>query len=264
MNEPLVIVEEKRSLRLLVPAGSTVSAGSPRELREALRRTGEGAVWVARAATLARWMSEVESGPKPRHRLLLLGKARAPERAFLRAFFKEVVAPDGELRMLPLPALMRVLSAEARGSLLVGAAVARLPRSVVLYRGNLDTLVVPFSWFSPRPGGPRPDFTDVEVIDHGQTLRLGAYEAATDALLYEFDPAWRRDARRRALSEDTSFGASLRRLRLQKGVRREDFGAVSARTLARIERGEVARPHAHTLGLIARRLGVEASVLGTF
>jgi len=29
---------------------------------------------------------------------------------------------------------------------------------VVLYRGDLERLVVPFAWFKPGSKGPRPDF----------------------------------------------------------------------------------------------------------
>lgn len=264
MTESLVIVEHGKSLRSLVPAERQSAASSPMTLADALRSSGDGAVWLARSAPLVRWLSGVAPGQGSRHRLLLLGEASAPDRAFLRSFFEEVVTSEPGLRLLPLPALVRVLAAEGRGELLIGAAVARLGKSVVLYRGNLETLVVPCAWFTSRPGGPRPDFSEVEVIDHGQTLRLGAYEAATDAILYEFDPRYRRASRRRRLAEDTSFGASLRRLRLQKGLAREDFGALSAKTIARLERGEVARPHAHTLRALARRLRVKPAQLGSF
>ena len=39
-------------------------------------------------------------------------------------------------------------------------------------------------------------------------------------------------AKRRA--DDKTFGACLRRLRLQRGLRQSDFGGVSAKTIARI------------------------------
>jgi hypothetical protein len=43
------------------------------------------------------------------------------------------------------------------------------------------------------------------------------------------------------LAEDSSLGAAVRRLPLQRGLSREDF-PVSAKTLARIERGETTPP----------------------
>lgn len=40
-----------------------------------------------------------------------------------------------------------------------------------------------FSEFETSGDGIEPDFTDVEVVDDGQTLRLGEYEAAVDSLI---------------------------------------------------------------------------------
>jgi hypothetical protein len=39
-------------------------------------------------------------------------------------------------------------------------------------------------WFR---SAPRPDFSAFSVVDSGQTIKLGDYEAATDAVLWEFD-----------------------------------------------------------------------------
>ncbi len=104
---------------------------------------------------------------------------------------------------------------------------------------------------------PKPDFTDFEVIDTGQTLRFGEYEAATDAILYEFDRASRQRMKKREIAADQSFGGALRRLRLQRGLTRGDFEPLSDKTIARIERGEVDKPHGDTLAMIAKKLGVE-------
>ncbi len=54
-----------------------------------------------------------------------------------------------------------------------------------------------------------------------------------------------------------SFGGCLRRLRLQKGVGRGDFPGINMKEIARIERGEIKKPHAATVKAIARKLGVE-------
>ena len=63
------------------------------------------------------------------------------------------------------------------------------------------------------------------------------------AVLYEWDPHYRRKLKSRRLKDDRSFGASLRRLRKQRGLKRTDFRPVDARTIARIETGAVAKPH---------------------
>jgi hypothetical protein len=55
---------------------------------------------------------------------------------------------------------------------------------------------------------------------------------------------------------ERSFGASLRRLRKQRRLRRDDFSPVSSKEIARIERNEVGKPHSRTMRVIADRLGV--------
>jgi hypothetical protein len=90
------------------------------------------------------------------------------------------------------------------------------------------------------------------------------YEAATEAILYEFDRDFRMRERQRRIEMDPSFGAALRRLRIQKGVPRSGFPGISEKEVARIERGEVSRPHAATLRVIADRLGVAPAEIETF
>jgi hypothetical protein len=68
----------------------------------------------------------------------------------------------------------------------------------------------------------------------------------------------------REIRKDASFGGSLRRLRLQKGISRSDFAPLSSKTIARVERGEVEVPHGDTLEAIARRLGVPAAEIGSY
>jgi transcriptional regulator with XRE-family HTH domain len=82
--------------------------------------------------------------------------------------------------------------------------------------------------------------------------------------LYEFDPQYRRRAKRRLAERDDSLGGALRRLRLQKGLRQNDCASVGAKVIARIERGEVKKPHQKTMILIAKRLGVSPEEIGTF
>ena len=74
----------------------------------------------------------------------------------------------------------------------------------------------------------------------------------------------RQRMRARELKQDSSFGAALHRLRLQKGLTREGFPRVSAKTIARIERGEVEKPHRETLEIIARKLGVRVEEIGSY
>jgi len=132
---------------------------------------------------------------------------------------------------------------------------------VVLYRGNLDRIVVSLAWFANMASGAVADPAKLAVIDHEQTVSLGAFKASTDAILYEFDDEYRKTVKRRTLAQDMSLGGSLRRLR---GLTQHDCPGVTAETIARIERGAITTPHATTLAVIAKRLDVVVADLATF
>jgi len=166
---------------------------------------------------------------------------------------------------LPAEELADVLAAEHRSDLFIGGSVNRATETITFWRGNLKPLTVAFSAFEKSGDGTEPDFHKFSVIDCGQTVRLGDYEAAVDAILYEYDPAYRRCISKKRLQEDQSFGASLRRLRKQRGLRRDDFEPdVSAKTIARIEQGKVKRIQKKTLAVLAERLAVDPDEIATF
>jgi hypothetical protein len=194
----------------------------------------------------------------------LLAEAAKGEREFLDALFKRVVAPDNGVQLAEADDLAEVLAAPDRRNFFIGGAVSPAFKSLVLYRGDLEPLVVPWSWFKARPSGPRPDFAEFEVIDAGQTVRLGDYEAAAEAILYDYDADFRREHRKQRAQDDPSFGGSLRRLRLQRGLSRSDFPGLSTKEIARLERSEVKKPHAETLAILAKRLGVKPEEIATY
>ena len=49
-----------------------------------------------------------------------------------------------------------------------------------------------------------------------------------------------------------------------RGLRRSDFPEVNEKEVARIERSEVKRPHAKTLTLLAKRLGVQPDAIAAY
>jgi len=63
---------------------------------------------------------------------------------------------------------------------------------------------------------------------------------------------------------NSSFGGALRRLRLARGLSRDDFPDINAKTIARIERGEVEKPHGETLVKICGVLGVAPEEIETY
>jgi DNA-binding Xre family transcriptional regulator len=115
-----------------------------------------------------------------------------------------------------------------------------------------------FSAFEKSGDGIEPGFHQLFVTDYGQTIRLGDYEAAADAILYEFSPEYRRRISKERQQSEKSFGASVRRLRKQRGPE------VAAKTIARIEQGKVQRIQRNTLSVIANRLHVKPEEIATY
>lgn len=165
---------------------------------------------------------------------------------------------------LPREELGEVLAAKNKADLFIGGTVSKETETITLRRGNLDSLVVPFSAFEPSGDGVTPDFSKFSVTDFGHTVRLGTYEAASDALLYEFDPEYRRRKAKERLESEKSFGCSLRRLRKQRAIKRTDFSPLTEKTIARIEQGLVDRPRGNTLEVISKRLGVSADEIESY
>ncbi len=191
-------------------------------------------------------------------KLLTLEPPRPESVPSLTGIFERVIGAIPGYRWLPLEELPTVLSGKYAADRFIGGAADAESQTLALVRGDLATLVVPFAYFKASGDGTKPDFSKLSLADHGLTVALGKYEAAADGILYEFDTVYRQKLKKGRLESDRSFGASLRRLRLQRQLRRSDFPGVASKTIARIERGEVVKPHGRTLDTIARRLGVSA------
>ena len=192
-------------------------------------------------------------------RVLVTAPLRPRERAAYETA-SDVVVDKGIARMLPARELREALEAENRADLLVAASYAPDADVVTLYRGTLAPLVIPAEWFRTvgEATGTTPDLAAVAPADYGQTLRLGDAEVSADAVLYEFDADYRRRAKVR-LRRDDGLGASVRRLRKQRGLSQEELAeaaGLSRRELGRIERGEVEAPRPDTVEQIADAFGV--------
>jgi len=235
------------------------------DLRSSLASATKDSLWVSYAPDLTHALVKgVAANPPSLGLGLFVHTLDVQSIPVLSSAFRRIAfTPNGGF--LPADDLAEVLSAENRSDLFLGGFVNRPTETITLWRGNLESLTVPFSAF-PRSGdGTEPDFDAFSIVDSGQTVRLGQYEAAVDAILYEFDPEYRRRISKKRLKEDRSFGAALRRLRKQRGVRREDFEPdVSAKTVARVEQGTVKRIRHSTLEALAKHLGVEPAEIVTF
>ena len=264
MTDAIFLLDHEEKLRKEFAALQPEVLRSPSQVREAFERyPRRRALWIASTASSMRFLASLQGSRTGDQRLLLLERVDGARHELLHALFRFVVAFDNGVKLLPSEEIAEVMASTHRDDLFIGGTLDVTDGRLVLYRGSLEPLVVPISWFK-LPENPRLSSKDFEVTDFGQTIRLGTIEAAADAILYDFDPEARRRAKQRSRANDTSFGGALRRLRLQRGLRRDEFAGISAKEIGRIERGEVAKPHAETLAKLARQLGVRPQEIETF
>jgi len=254
---------DKRIIRDLAPLEPRY-LDSVEDILDALEEEERDSLWLAmhreRLSLLCQALARrpaTARGP-----VLWLQFRTGPEQmAALAAGFSRIL-PNPEAA-LPRAELADVLHAEHPGDFVVAAHHFAREDQLILWRGDFSTLVVPLSElraYASRRFDPRK----LRITDYGQTLAFGAYEASVDAVLYERDPSYRRRANARRRNQDRSFGGCLRRLRIMRGIGRDEFPGLTAKTIARIERGEVQRPHARTLRTIARVLGVRPEEIESY
>ena len=261
----LVFVSHRRKAFEQVP-GSVVCAGRAACV-ELLDRV-PGALWVSLDSSLLvkaieSWLPQARNGGRLGH-LLMLEPPEHSQVPLLRSLFDRVSGDEPCFEFLPLDELLEVLSApaEVARDLILGGSVDHEVRALVLVRGDLSTVVAPFSAFKPA-GGAVPDFRGLAFTDSGHTVRLGEYEAATDAILYRVDAGYRRRLNRSRRAEEQGFGPSLRRIRKQLGIARTEFPGLSPKTIARIERGE-AEPRERTRRVIEKKLKMSSEQIATY
>ncbi len=238
---------------------SPAAVGSVAKVRQSIGEATKDSLWVSYDERLTEALAGSEYGP-PRTlgRAVFVHTLAAKSIPALASRFHRYAFASVE-NFLPPDELAEALAAENAADLFIGGNPDPSTRLLTLWRGNLEPLVVPLSTFETSGDGVAPDFEKFTATDFGQTIRLGEYEAAADAILYEFDPDYRHRISKRRRESERSFGASVRRLRRQRGLRREDFQPeIAAKSIARIERGEVSREkiRSKTLAAIARRLQV--------
>ena len=197
--------------------------------------------------------------------LLLLESPRSTALPFLHHWFRRLIGESSAFKTLPREQLLEVLAApeEERQDVFIGGVCDRESGLLSLVRGNLRPIAVPLSSFRPS-GTSRPTFSQFELGDYGHTVRFGEYEAAADFILFEAAPDYRRRMNQRRRSEDIGFGASLRRLRIQRGLSRNQFPGISVKSIARLERGEVDKPQKKTLAIISKTLSVDPDEIESY
>jgi hypothetical protein len=243
------------------------------DIAKVLQRATRDSLWISSRSdmtdTLLRAISHLyASTPKAGLHigdLLMLESPRARTLPALRNCFEHIVGEDPSFKMLPDDQLSEVIGAsdvESR-DVFIGGSIDTKIGLLTFVRGNIEQITVPISIFRPS-GTSKPNFRKFELDDYGHTVRFGDYEAAADFILYEADPEYRKRMNAKRRAEDKGFGPSLRRLRIQRGVARDAFPGVASKTIARIERGDVNKPHGETLNAISNTLGVSPGEIETF
>lgn len=243
----------------------------PAEVVDTTERVREGmklkrAVWVASRAEDLDLIAELDTlrALQGDHRLVVRDRVGSGRSELLRARFRQVISADRSVKLLAFDQLLEVLASPARDDLFIGVAIDPEDRSVVLFRGSLEPIIVPMSFFGISPARDPSDLPEFEVTEFGQGLRVGDKEASTDAILYAFDEVYRRRKKELRIEQDPTFGGALRRLRILRRLSRSDFEGVSAKEIARIERGEVERPHRKTIELLAQQLDVQPEEITSY
>ncbi len=237
-----------------------------KDVQASVDAAASDSLWVSYVPRLTNELLKSVSRPSSRLGFgVLVHELKSQSLPMLTSSFRGV-AYGTPSSFLPPVELAEVLSAENREDLFISGTVDSSTCTITFSRGNLNSLVVPFYAFQPSGNGVAPNFSDFSITDYGQTVRLGDYEAAVDAILYEYDSDYRRRLKRQRRASERTFAASLRRLRLQKKVSRSDFPGISEKTIARIEQGETGKQNIRprTLSLVAERLGVESREIGSF
>lgn len=97
----------------------------------------------------------------------------------------------GQMKFLPTEDLKEALAASHKAELFVAGYYDFDRQHLLLFRGNGMSLVVPASVFVPN-AKHTPDFTKFDIIDCGQTVSLGDYEASSRSILRAMDPEYDR------------------------------------------------------------------------
>ena len=143
-------------------------------------------------------------------------------------------------------------------SVILGSLFDGRTGTLSLMRCDLSCAIVPRDLAHRIWGGgdQRP-----ELSDDGTMLSCHGRNMSASEILAAVDPVFRREYRRRIWAQQRDLGSRIRHLRKLRHARREDFPGVTAKTVARIERGEIKNPQKETLRLIALHLGVKSDQL---
>ena len=255
----VVIGSTARGLRgTTLPSSVWLSRGHA-DVDEAVARADRWTTWLACTASSTDLLLDRTVRTRTDSncsRLITLAPPRAESLPALLGLFHPVFGVTQGSRWLDPSELLDAITADDAADRFIGGSVDPKAKTLTLIRGDITAIVAPLAIFTKSGDGTAPDFARLRLTDYGRTIALGDYEASADAVLYELDTRYRRRLNRQRRERDRTFGAALLRCANSGRLKQTDFAPVSSKEIARIERNEVARPHAKTLNVIADRLGV--------
>lgn len=237
------------------------------EVEAAVAQPARRATWVSFSRNFTDILLEKAVGSRADLRgshLITLTPPRSASIPALLGLFHPVFGLVEGFEWLPKEELVEVITRAAASDRFIGGNADPKAKTLTLLRGDMETVVAPFSAFARSGDGTAPDFSRLGLVDYGRTIVLGEYEAAADAILYELDADYRRRLKKQRRQSERTFGASLLRLRTQRGLKRSDFAPLSTKEIARLERNEIDKPHAKTLDVIAGRLCVRPEEIASY
>lgn len=265
-----IVLDSGRHFPERLGADRTFWVSRTQELDDALRHSSKESVWIVmRTSWMQRLLDAIlGSGHQAKRSkfgdLVMLQPPSRFEMLFpLRSYFGQVIGGLSSFKMLPASQLAEVLSSPTRQDRFIGGVVDEGSKTLTLCRGNLEWLVVPLQHFQAL-GPDKPSFRQFGLDDYGYTIRFGSYEASAHSVLFDLDPDYRRRYNERRKANEKGFGPSLRRLRLLRGLSRDDFPGIAGKTIARIERGETETPQGRTIAKLARKLRVAPDDIETY
>jgi len=85
---------------------------------------------------------------------------------------------------LSIKEIIKSISVYNRRYLIIAGCI--IDDNIILVNGRFDIIKIDKSWF-PANKLTKPNFNSFEIIDHGNTLKFGDYEAASDVIICEYE-----------------------------------------------------------------------------
>jgi len=82
---------------------------------------------------------------------------------------------------------VQALPTNERKRLFISGYVDYKYHNLILFRGDGSSVVLAFDYFKKTNNITEPDFNDFNIIDYGNAIKLGEYEASTRSILIEVD-----------------------------------------------------------------------------